>query len=76
MIKPMASSNGNNDDKNSLVIKPTELKKKMEEGDDIFILDVRSKQEHDLWTISYDKYPDSLVIPALSPNSIYLAGIA
>lgn len=63
MIKPMTSYNGINDDKNSLVIKPTELKKKMDEGEDIFILDVRSKQEHDLWTISYDNYPDSLVIP-------------
>lgn len=45
MIKPMTSYNGINDDKNSLVIKPTELKKKMDEGEDIFILDVRSKQE-------------------------------
>jgi rhodanese-related sulfurtransferase len=63
MIKPTTSYNGINDDKNSLVIKPTELKKKMDEGEDIFILDVRSKQEHDLWTISYDNYPDSLVIP-------------
>jgi len=70
MIKPMASYNGNNDDKNSLVIKPTELKKKMEEGDDIFILDVRSKQEHDLWSISYDNFPDSLVIPIDTLSSI------
>ena len=70
MIKPMTRNNGINDDKNSLVIKPTELKKKMDEGEDIFILDVRSKQEHDLWTISYDKYPDSLVIPVDTLASI------
>ncbi len=66
----MASYNGINDDKNSLVIKPTELKKKMDEGEDIFILDVRTKQEHDLWTISYDNYPDSLVIPVDTLDSI------
>ena len=35
----------------------------MDKGDDIFIIDVRSRQEHDMWTISYDNYPDSLVIP-------------
>jgi glyoxylase-like metal-dependent hydrolase (beta-lactamase superfamily II)/rhodanese-related sulfurtransferase len=70
MIRPMTSYNGIDDDKNSLVIKPTELKKKMDEGEDIFILDVRSKQEHDLWTISYDNYPDSLVIPVDTLSSI------
>ena len=63
MIMPMANDDGNSNNKNSLVIKPTELKRKMDKGDDIFILDVRSRQEHDLWTISYDNYPDSLVIP-------------
>ena len=63
MIMPMANDDGNSNNKNSLAIKPTELKRKMDKGDDIFILDVRSRQEHDLWTISYDNYPDSLVIP-------------
>lgn len=63
MIVPMANDDGNSNNKNSLVIKPTELKRKMDKGDDIFILDVRSRQEHDLWAISYDNYPDSLVIP-------------
>ena len=63
MIMPMSNDDGNSNNNNSLVIKPTELKRKMDKGDDIFILDVRSRQEHDMWTISYDNYPDSLVIP-------------
>jgi glyoxylase-like metal-dependent hydrolase (beta-lactamase superfamily II)/rhodanese-related sulfurtransferase len=70
MIKPMANDDSRSDNKNGLVIKPTELKKKMDNGDDIFILDVRSKQEHDLWTISYDNYPDSLVIPVDTLSSL------
>lgn len=63
MIMPKTNDEGSTDNNDSLVIKPTELKSKMDKGDDIFILDVRSRQEHDLWTISYGNYPDSLVIP-------------
>ena len=70
MIKPMSMNDGNSDDKISLVIKPTELKKKMDKGEDIFILDVRSKQEHDQWTISYENYPDSPVIPVDTLSSL------
>ncbi len=51
------------DNSNNLVIKPTELKKKMDNGDDFLILDVRTKQEHDMWSMSYDKYQDSTLIP-------------
>lgn len=60
---PMANDDSNSNNKNSLVIKPTELKRKMNKGYDIFILDVRGRQEYDMWTISNDNYPDSLVIP-------------
>jgi glyoxylase-like metal-dependent hydrolase (beta-lactamase superfamily II)/rhodanese-related sulfurtransferase len=60
---PMESDDDNSKTQNSLVIRPSELKRKMDKGEDIFILDVRSRQEHDQWTISYDNYPDSLVIP-------------
>ena len=28
----------------------------MDDGDDFLILDVRTQQEHDTWTISFDKY--------------------
>jgi glyoxylase-like metal-dependent hydrolase (beta-lactamase superfamily II)/rhodanese-related sulfurtransferase len=55
----------NNDTSNSndLSIKPYELKKKIDRGEDIFILDVRNLEEHESWKISYDKYPDSHLIP-------------
>lgn len=61
----MLSNLGNSKkgDNNDLIIKPSELKKKMDDGDDFLILDVRTKQEHDMWTISYDKYQDSTLIP-------------
>ncbi|KAA2281426.1 MBL fold metallo-hydrolase [Candidatus Nitrosocosmicus agrestis] len=61
MISNFGPSSGSH--KNNLVIKPFELKKKIDEGDDFFILDVRTKQEHDMWSISYDKYKDSTLIP-------------
>jgi glyoxylase-like metal-dependent hydrolase (beta-lactamase superfamily II)/rhodanese-related sulfurtransferase len=61
----MLSNIGNSkkDDNDNLIIKPSELKKKMDDGDDFLILDVRTQQEHDMWTISYDKYQDSTLIP-------------
>ena len=55
--------NPKKDNNNNLVIKPSELKKKMDNGDDFLILDVRTKQEHDMWSMSYDKYKDSTLIP-------------
>lgn len=61
MISNLGQSGGPN--KSNLVIKPSELKEKIDEGDDFFILDVRTKQEHDMWSISYDKYRDSTLIP-------------
>ncbi|VFJ14974.1 MBL fold metallo-hydrolase [Candidatus Nitrosocosmicus franklandus] len=61
MLSNVGNSRKNND--NNLIIKPYELKKKMDDGDDFMILDVRTKQEHDMWSISYDKYRDSMLIP-------------
>jgi glyoxylase-like metal-dependent hydrolase (beta-lactamase superfamily II)/rhodanese-related sulfurtransferase len=46
-----------------LEIEPTRLKEKLDNGEDIFILDVRSLQEHDAWKLSYDKYQETPVIP-------------
>jgi glyoxylase-like metal-dependent hydrolase (beta-lactamase superfamily II)/rhodanese-related sulfurtransferase len=54
-------------------IRPTELKKKIDSGEDIFILDVRSPEEHESWKVSYDKYLDTPVIPMdalLSPQTL------
>jgi glyoxylase-like metal-dependent hydrolase (beta-lactamase superfamily II)/rhodanese-related sulfurtransferase len=56
-----------------LSIKPNELKKKIDQGEDIFILDVRNAEEHKSWKISYDRYPDSQLIPLdelSSPGSL------
>jgi glyoxylase-like metal-dependent hydrolase (beta-lactamase superfamily II)/rhodanese-related sulfurtransferase len=64
------TNNGNSDD---LLIKPNELKKKIDKEEDIFILDVRDHEEHKSWKISYDKHHDSLVIPIddlSSPQSL------
>lgn len=35
----------------------------MDKGEDIFILDVRTPEEHEAWKLSYDKYQKTLVIP-------------
>jgi glyoxylase-like metal-dependent hydrolase (beta-lactamase superfamily II)/rhodanese-related sulfurtransferase len=55
------NSNTNND--SLLQIKPDNLKKRIDKGEDIFILDVRTPEEHKSWKISYDRYQDSSVIP-------------
>lgn len=47
----------------SLTIKPEELKVKIDKGEEIFILDVRNQHEHDAWSVSYDRYQDTPVIP-------------
>jgi glyoxylase-like metal-dependent hydrolase (beta-lactamase superfamily II)/rhodanese-related sulfurtransferase len=55
----------NNKDKNDLrlQIKSTDLKKKIDSGEDIFIIDVRNREEHESWKVSYDRYKDTAVIP-------------
>jgi glyoxylase-like metal-dependent hydrolase (beta-lactamase superfamily II) len=55
-------SNDNNKN-NNLRITSDELKKKIDEGEDIFILDVRNQHEHDAWSVSYDRYQNTTVIP-------------
>ena len=55
------SSDYNKD--NNLRITSDELKKKIDKGEDIFILDVRNQHEHDAWSVSYDRYQNTTVIP-------------
>lgn len=57
----MAFGNDKNNDNHQL--KPTQLKKKMDSGEDIFILDVRNPEEHESSKVSYDRYLDTPVIP-------------
>ncbi|HEY7227367.1 MAG TPA: rhodanese-like domain-containing protein [Nitrososphaeraceae archaeon] len=44
-------------------IEPTELKKKIDNHEDIFILDVRTPQEYESWKLSYDSHQDPKLIP-------------
>ena len=44
-------------------IAPNELKKKIDDNEDIFILDVGTPQEYEFWKLSYDKYDDPKLIP-------------
>jgi glyoxylase-like metal-dependent hydrolase (beta-lactamase superfamily II)/rhodanese-related sulfurtransferase len=69
----MTDDNKDNSNNSLLQIKPDDLKKRIDEGKDIFILDVRTPEEHKSWKVSYDRYQDSSVIPidALSsPDSL------
>jgi glyoxylase-like metal-dependent hydrolase (beta-lactamase superfamily II)/rhodanese-related sulfurtransferase len=58
----------------SLQIAAEKLKEKLDRGEDVFILDVRTPTEHAAWKLSYDKYGDTPVIPvdklSGSPNQI------
>jgi glyoxylase-like metal-dependent hydrolase (beta-lactamase superfamily II) len=59
---------------NPLEIEPESLKEKLDNGQDVFILDVRNPEEHDAWKLSYDKYVETPVIPmeklSGSPNQM------
>ena len=60
----VANNNSNDNNKNhNLRITSDELKKKIDNGEDIFILDVRNQHEHNAWSVSYDRYQDTPVIP-------------
>ena len=48
---------------NPLEIDVTKVKEKLDKGEDIFILDVRTPEEHDAWKFSYDRYQETPVIP-------------
>jgi glyoxylase-like metal-dependent hydrolase (beta-lactamase superfamily II)/rhodanese-related sulfurtransferase len=48
---------------NALEIDAEALKEKLDKGEDVFLLDVRTPQEHEAWKLSYDKYQHTAVIP-------------
>jgi len=63
----------NPNNNNNLKIKPVDLKKKIDDGEDIYILDVRDPQEHKTWKVFYDRYDDTPLIPVdslLSSDSL------
>ncbi|HEY9399386.1 MAG TPA: rhodanese-like domain-containing protein [Nitrososphaeraceae archaeon] len=44
-------------------LEPTELKKKIDNHEDIYILDVRTPQEYETWKLSYDNHENPKLIP-------------
>jgi glyoxylase-like metal-dependent hydrolase (beta-lactamase superfamily II)/rhodanese-related sulfurtransferase len=46
-----------------LEIDVIKLKEKLDKGEDVFILDVRTPEEHNAWKFSYDRYQKTPVIP-------------
>ena len=61
---PNYRSNDTNDNRNQgIQISPSDLKEKMDKAEDLFILDVRTSQEHESWKLSYNRYEDSLLLP-------------
>jgi glyoxylase-like metal-dependent hydrolase (beta-lactamase superfamily II)/rhodanese-related sulfurtransferase len=46
-----------------LEIDAHKLKEKMDKGEDVFILDVRTPEEYEAWRLSYDKHAKTPLIP-------------
>jgi glyoxylase-like metal-dependent hydrolase (beta-lactamase superfamily II)/rhodanese-related sulfurtransferase len=61
---------------NPLEIEAAALKEKLDHGEDVFILDVRTPQEHEAWKLSYGKHQDTPVIPidTLAGSASQIAG--
>ena len=47
----------------ALEIDAQKLKEKMDSGEDVFILDVRTPEEYEAWRLSYDKHAKTPLIP-------------
>jgi glyoxylase-like metal-dependent hydrolase (beta-lactamase superfamily II)/rhodanese-related sulfurtransferase len=47
----------------SLEIEPSDLKTKMDSGENLYILDVRTPEEYETWKISYDKHLEPSLVP-------------
>lgn len=48
---------------NTLEIEPSDLKNKMDSGENLYILDVRTPEEYKAWKISYDKHLEPSLLP-------------
>ena len=48
---------------NTLEIEPADLKYRMDSGENLYVLDVRTPEEYKTWKISYDKYLKPSLIP-------------
>jgi glyoxylase-like metal-dependent hydrolase (beta-lactamase superfamily II)/rhodanese-related sulfurtransferase len=47
----------------TLEIEPSDLKDKMDSGENLYILDVRTPEEYNTWKISYDKHLEPSLVP-------------
>ena len=47
----------------TLEIEPSDLKNKMDSGENLYILDVRTPEEYKSWKISYDKHVEPSLVP-------------
>ena len=63
------NKSNNNSNHQSIKIKPSDLKQKIDNGEDVFILDVRTQEEYESWKSSYNGYNDSLLLPIDTLNS-------
>lgn len=64
MLSGMGKSNVSFGFRNSsLEIDAAKLKEKLDSGEDVFILDVRTPEEYDAWRLSYDKHDKTPLIP-------------
>ena len=48
---------------NNKEINPKDLKHKLDNSEDVFLLDVRTQQEYNSWKLSYNEYENPKLIP-------------
>ena len=63
MISFLLSSMNGQTTGNNQEIEPTELKKKIDNHENVFILDVRTPQEYEAWKLSYENHQNPKLIP-------------
>jgi glyoxylase-like metal-dependent hydrolase (beta-lactamase superfamily II)/rhodanese-related sulfurtransferase len=57
------NKSNNNSNHQSIRIRPFDLKQKIDNGEDVFILDVRTQEEYESWKLTYNGHNDSLLLP-------------
>lgn len=69
-----AFKRGSETNNRSLEIEASRLKERLDKGEDVFILDVRTQKEYEAWRLSYGKYKKTPIIPidrlVRSPNLV------
>ena len=60
---PMPRQSGIQKKEGKREIEPSRVKEKVDKGEDVYILDVRTPEEYESWRISYDKHQNPPLIP-------------